>query len=70
MATNGTTTKREELILGENREWTIFAFHGMARIVARKHGIVVPEMDLESLSDEELERRYRLIAELAHLPPA
>jgi len=53
-----------------SREWLEFAYDGFARIVARKHGIVVPTVDLSTLSDEELERRLRLVTELAHLPPA
>jgi len=48
----------------------IFAFHGFARIVARKHGLVVPDVDLSQLSDEDLEQRYNVVRELAHLPPA
>ena len=52
------------------REWNEFAYVAFARIVARKHNIPVPEVDLANLSDEELERRLRLVSELAHLPPA
>jgi len=52
------------------RDWMIFAFHGFARIVARKHGLVVPDVDLSQLSDEDLEQRYNVVRELAHLPPA
>jgi hypothetical protein len=54
----------------DSRIWQEFAYHSYARIVARKHGIVVPDVDLSILSDEELERRVRLVSELAHLPPA
>lgn len=69
MATNAITNVGEETSRSQ-REWRIFAFRGFARIVARKHGIAVPELNLESLSDEDLESRLRLISELAHLPPA
>lgn len=53
-----------------SREWNIFAYHSFARIVARKHGLVPPELDFSSLSDEEVEVRLRMVQELAHLPPA
>lgn len=54
----------------EARKWSIFACRSFAHIVARKHNIIVPSLDtLEILSDEELERRMRLLSELAHLPP-
>lgn len=54
-----------------SRGWQEFALKSFAVIVARKHGITAPEMDdLKSLSDEELEKRLRLMSEMAHLPPA
>jgi hypothetical protein len=52
------------------RQWNQFAYMAFARIIARKHDIVVPEVAFEDLSDEELARRLRLVTELAHLPPA
>jgi regulation of enolase protein 1 (concanavalin A-like superfamily) len=51
------------------KDWMIFAYHSFARIVVRKHGLVPPDIVLESLSDEELEQRFRLMQEMAHLPP-
>lgn len=54
----------------KDRQWNEFAFHSYARIVARKHNIAVPEVDISVLSDEELERRMRLLFDMAHLPPA
>jgi hypothetical protein len=56
-----------------DRAWNEFALLAFARIVARKHGVIVPNTDadsLSSLSNEELEKRLRLVSELAHLPPA
>ena len=53
----------------ETRGWRLFAYHGFARIVARKHGLAVPELP-DGISDEELEVRLRVVQELAHLPPA
>lgn len=50
------------------REWQIFAVKAFSKIIARKHGLAVPPVDLEKLSDEQLEARLRLISELAHLP--
>lgn len=55
--------------VGNTREWNEFAYHAFARICARKHNSVPPVTDLQSLSDGELERRVRLLSELAHLPP-
>jgi hypothetical protein len=53
------------------RGWTLFAAKAYAKIIARKHDIAVPDIDVfESLSDEELSQRLRLLSELAHLPPA
>lgn len=69
MATqNRSQISAEETSL-HNRAWMIFALHGFARIVARKHSLVVPIEDYETLSDEELVTRYETIRELAHLPP-
>jgi hypothetical protein len=70
-----TTASRQEIPVGETRLisdtrlWNLFAYSGYARIVAAKHNLVVPEFDLDALSDEELERRTRLMLDLAHLPP-
>lgn len=50
------------------RSWAVFAYHAYAKIVVRKHNLSIPEIDLNSLSLEELDRRTRLMAELAHLP--
>ncbi len=54
----------------QGRAWSEFAIKGYSAIVARKHGIAVPLGDIESLSDEELDVRLRLVTDLAHLPPA
>lgn len=51
------------------RAWNEFAYASYAKVCARKHNLLVPYADLGSLTDEELERRTRLLAELAHLPP-
>jgi len=53
----------------ETRFWNIFAYHSFSRIVARKHGISVPAIDLDSLSNEEIETRLQVMRDLAHLPP-
>jgi hypothetical protein len=51
------------------RSWQEYAFHAYARIVARKHGLAAPTLDLTSLSDEELETSLATVRDLAHLPP-
>jgi hypothetical protein len=66
MATEG---KNQSVNVPVNRAWQEFAYHAFARLVARKHGIAVPDVDIVSLSDEELERRTALLQELSHLPP-
>ncbi|DAD50356.1 hypothetical protein QIL38_gp1 [ssRNA phage Gephyllon.2_5] len=59
-----------QLARAESRKWQEFAFKAYARIIARKHNVTVPIIDLAALSDEELERDLGLVRDLAHLPPA
>lgn len=51
------------------RSWQEFHFRSYAHICAVKHGMVVPENDVEDLSDEELESRIRVLEDLARTPP-
>jgi hypothetical protein len=64
------TQNQNETPEDASRQWNIFALKGYAAIVARKHSIVVPTSDIELISNEELVVRLRLVADLAHLPPA
>jgi hypothetical protein len=52
-----------------DRAWLEFSFLSFSRIANRKHGFAVPDLPLDRLSDEELQRRVDLLRELAHLPP-
>nr|QDH87677.1 MAG: hypothetical protein H3Bulk41463_000004 [Leviviridae sp.] len=51
-------------------------FEGYARIVNQKHGFTVLQdltdsnFDVESLSDDELQRVVSVLKDMAHLPPA
>ena len=63
-------TQKSERPFNPNREWMIFQLLSYSRIAARKHGISIPAVDdLDSLSDEELADKIKLLQELAHLPP-
>jgi hypothetical protein len=64
MATNTNIANRPP-----GREWREFAFHGYAVIIARKHNLVVPTVELSVLSDEEFTQFFELVRDLAHLPP-
>jgi hypothetical protein len=67
--TNGKSASQSDDSVN-SRSWNEFAYLSFARIVARKHDMVLPDVDFSTLSDEELTRRVRLLSELAHLPPA
>lgn len=68
-AASGPVTRTSEG-LTDPTDWYLFTFEAYSRIIARKHGITVPAVDLFALSSSEREERVRLLQELAHLPPA
>lgn len=53
------------------KAWAIFEYNSYVKIVARKHGITPPDIstEFEDLTVSEIERRVRLLQDLAHLPP-
>lgn len=66
MATKSDVSEADRTNL--EREWLIFTFKAFATIIARKHGLVVPEVDFDSFSNERIEKNVRILGELAHLP--
>jgi hypothetical protein len=69
MTTSNNVTTAGPDLPDSTRAWNIFAIRGYATIVARKHNLAVPVLELESLSDEEILVRLQLVRDLAHLPP-
>lgn len=54
---------------GPQRQFLEMRYEFYLRVVVRKHGLNPPEVDIKSLSDEELREMVDLVRDMAHLPP-
>lgn len=69
MATRNEIPTPDVTEISEGRHWDEQVYRIFARVVAKKHDVALNDVDLATLSDDELTKRIEILRELGHLPP-